>query len=593
MPESQTPHLLLRIPTPTGQTLSFCEPSPRGMKRWLEALPRANLGESSRQLYQALIELNQLRTPSENRLQMLELLRPEVHLACQLLERHLLNQPVVLDERARKIASLCQALQSHLATGYKLIVARLASTPDKPRPQLMAVALQRALHSLRGPLVRACQLYCPVPEGLWLELHQLHRIAVERELSRLVVKDDLVRHAPGLSVEHTYLASLLLGCARLNQIRQGHIACIAEALEAWAPLARLRPAVERTSTFVVPVRIDAPPRYRAQLSESEAIRGLGLDTSTLIEALDRHLAMPDAEPAALAVPRTLSEDVLCHLRAAWGNASERSFQRTRGDGALEVCVGISAIHFYLAGKRPFDAVIAHPKAAGSATFTLQGGEPDVWASAFDARRPGLIGGLGQEQIEFTARNAPAPSAEESYPTQTAQVVNQSPGGYCLRWSEVPPLLQAGELLAFKLDDATPWNLAVVRWIRQVRDGTDTGIELIGPGARSVGLRLVRKQDQGSQYLRALILPAIAAISRPATLIAPRVPFQEGHKVELAIDGGERRAILSQRIAGTSSFSQFEFRALDTATVTAEMPVTARGTKPDGGPEDFDSLWKSL
>lgn len=103
--------------------------------------------------------------PVEARLQLLELFRPEVHFVCAHLERHFLNQAIVLDERPRKIANLCQALQNHLAIGYKLIVVQEAPRNSRDRAQLLAVGIQRAIRSLCGPLIRASQLYCPVPEG--------------------------------------------------------------------------------------------------------------------------------------------------------------------------------------------------------------------------------------------------------------------------------------------------------------------------------------------------------------------------------------------------------------------------------------------
>src|SRR5476649_2204011 len=133
--------LLLRAPTPTQSSLSFCDTTPRDMKRWISTLPKANLGETARQLYQGLTELNQLVTPSENRLQLLELLRPEVYYVCKHLERHFLHQAIVLDERSRKIANLCQALQSHLAIGYKQIVMRIAPRFSKDRAPLLTQAL--------------------------------------------------------------------------------------------------------------------------------------------------------------------------------------------------------------------------------------------------------------------------------------------------------------------------------------------------------------------------------------------------------------------------------------------------------------------
>ena len=218
--DKQSPHLLLRVPTPDRQGLSLCDANPREMKRWLAALPKANIGETARQLYQCLTELNQLITPCDNRLQLLELLRPEVHFVCSHLARHFLNQSIVLDERPRKVANLCQALQNHLAMGYKLIVTEELPRFAKERAQLLAVALQRASHCLYGPLVRATQLYCPVPEGLWLELHQLHRIARQHGLQRAQVRDSLAHNGTSQSIEQIYLAALLLAapaatrCAR-------------------------------------------------------------------------------------------------------------------------------------------------------------------------------------------------------------------------------------------------------------------------------------------------------------------------------------------------------------------------------------------
>ncbi|EKM94912.1 molecular chaperone [Stutzerimonas degradans] len=127
----------------------------RALQVWLAGLPKANLGEMARQLYQALVEINQLRVPSQTRLQLLELLRPEVHYVCGHLERHYLNQPIVLDERPRKVAGLCQALQNHLATGYKLIVVRALARSEQDRRQLLTIALQRAVHSLGALLTRS------------------------------------------------------------------------------------------------------------------------------------------------------------------------------------------------------------------------------------------------------------------------------------------------------------------------------------------------------------------------------------------------------------------------------------------------------
>lgn len=596
-------HLQLRVPTPNKQSLSFCEATPRGLKHWLEALPKANIGETARQLYQALIELNQLLTPSDIRLQMLELLRPEVYFVCTQLERHFLNQAIVLGERPRKVANLCQALQNHLAVGYKLIIVRLAPQQNLERNQLLATALQRATHSLCGPLVRASQLYCPVPEGLWLELHQLYQIALEHDLHRRVIRDPQALHTQDLSTEQSYLVALLLGCARCNQMRQSGIARLAEALEPWSALVKLQAGNASSSLFVVAQEVDGPPRYASLLQPSELPNALGIDPKPLVDALNEYLRLPadKLSQARLQVPEGFSQDMLQHLSAAWGDISERTFQRNHGRGSLTLCIGMSALHFFLAKNRPFNEVLKRPSETGTAVFANQkGSAADVWANAFDAQKlKDWAPGMPMENIEYHKPQSPeansSASAVESYPTFALPIVNHSPGGYCMSWpNEVPSQLQAGELIGLQDSPEQGWSVAVVRWIRQVRGGgTQMGIELIAPHAEPCGLQLVRKTEQNSQYLRAFLLPGISAISRPASLITPRLPFQEGNKVLINLNGNERPALLSRKQTSTGSFSQFEYRIIEQPPAAPGKPVTSSKSHGVGGEEDFDSLWKSL
>lgn len=600
--DKQNSHLLLRVTTPNKQSLSFCEASPRDLQKWVDGLPKANIGETARQLYQALVELNQLLTPSENRLHLLEILRPEIYFVCKQLEKHFLNQAIVLDERPRKVANLCQALQNHLAVGYKLIVASLAAQPSRERQQLLAVALQRATHSLCGPLIRASQLYCPVPEGLWLELHQLYQIALTRGLHKTLIRDGQAQHTPGLSTEQSYLVALLLGCARCNQMRQSAIARLAEVLEPWSTLITLQTGDEPSSLFAIAPQLDGPPRYISLFQANELHNAVGIDPSHLVDAIKEHLLLPAEKLAQsrLIVPEGFSHDMLQHLAAAWGDIAERTFQRSQGQGTLTLCIGMSALHFYLAGQRSFNEVLQLPVTTNTAVFKADTGAADIWSNAFDAQKNNQWeNGLPFEEIQYhkpdkTSANA-INNSPESYPLFDVTIVNISPGGYCLSWpKEVPSQLQAGELLGVQSLPQQGWSVAVVRWIRQVRGGgTQMGIELVAPSAQACGLQLVRKAEQNSQYLRALLLPEISAISRPASLLTARLPFQEGNKVSINLNGSEHRAVLSRRQTSTGSFNQFEYRSVEQAGSEHGKPVTAPKSRTPGGEEDFDSLWKSL
>lgn len=586
---SATPPPLLRAPTPSQASLTFCEATPRDLKRWIAALPKANLGETARQLYQGLIELNQLITPSENRLQLLELLRPEVYFVCNHLERHFLNQSVVLDERARKIANLCQALQNLLAVGYKQIVLRV-SARLKDRNLLLATAIQRAMHALKGPLVRASLLYCPVPEGLWLELHQLYQVASRFQLHRTFVTDDLVSQAHHQSIEQTYATALLMGSSRCNQMRQQAIVQLANVLEPWSALTRVVPASTAEAQFAVAPEADAPPRYKSLFPASQLPQMVGLDPQPLVKAITAwlHLPVDKRGQSSLLVPPGLTVDMLQHLAAAWGDVAERTFQRTPGQGSMSLCVGMSTLHYYLGGQRSFADLLKRPEAGMNASFASgkPSGPSDSWTLAFDAAGSGTSDSmLPYEEIDYPAMDLEGGSgqADRDYPVHELQIVNHSPGGYCLAWpKDVPAQLQAGELVGIQDAPAQGWSVAVVRWIRQVRGGgTQMGIELIAPHADPCGLQLLRSDQQHSQYVRGLQLPEIRAIDIKASLIAPRLPFQEGQKVMINNHGEENRAHLGRKLSSTGSFNQFEFRLLETAPAAAQAG------------SEFESLWKEL
>lgn len=581
-PRSRPP---LSAPTPTQLRLSFCEATPRDLKRWIADLPKANIGETARLLYQGLGELNQLLTPSDNRLHLLELLRPEVYFVCQHLERHFLHQAIMLDERSRKISNLCQALQSQLAIGYKHIILRIAPKYSRDRAALVSEALQRAAHALKGQLVRATQLYSPAPEQLWFELHQLFRCACELQLQHRRVRDDLASLTGELSVEQTYLAALLLGSARCNQLRQNQIARLAQVVEPWSTWLKLQPPHPGAGLFAVSADIDAGPRYRSQFRSEQQAGLLGFDPQPLVNAIEAHLQHQDTT-TPLPVPAGLTLDTLQHLHATWGETAERSFQRTVGQGNLTVCVGMSALHFYLGGERTFSELLKHPgtRAANFSRAVVQG-EKDSWSQAFDAAPQGTSDELlPYEEIRYEplADDESGTDSPPHYPTYALPVINHSPGGYCLAWpKEVPAELQAGEMVGIQDSLNQGWSIAVVRWIRQVRGaGTQMGIELVAPHAQPCGLQLVRTRDDHSHYLRGLLLPEISAIDLPATLLAPRLPFQEGNKVLINTQGEEHRAGLDRRVASTHSFNQFAYRSLEAA-------------QNGGSEEDFDSLWKSL
>ncbi len=203
------------------------------------------------------------------------------------------------------------------------------------------------------------------------------------------MRDELASQTQSLSIEQTYVVALLLEASRCNQLRQSQIARLAEVLEPWSQWIKLQPAKPDNGLFAIAPDLDTGPRYRSKFLAEQQESLLGIDPQPLVAAIETHLQQSADKASPLPVPTGLNLDTLQHLHAAWGQAAERSFQRTVGHGTLTLCVGMSALHFYLGGQRSFNDILKKPGARPaqfSATDPTSRAK-DQWSQAFDAAPP--------------------------------------------------------------------------------------------------------------------------------------------------------------------------------------------------------------
>ena len=591
----------LRVPEQKTASLSFCQTSPKAFRDWVNQLPMANIGEASRQLYHAIIELNHLFIAPQQRLQLLELIRPKIHFVCSELSRHYLGLAVALPEKQRKVANLSQALQLHAASGYKLCVHEFLDNGglDKNR-KAVATAIHRATSELAATIVRAHQLYCPSPAQSWLECHRLFRFAHRNKIHGLSVDDDTLTERRGSTVEESYKRILLLGCARPNQLRQAELAQVYELFGNWTHLVSCGPETDNDSLFVVNMERDTSPVYRSLLEQKPGNDCYNFDTRELSEQITNALHARnkrDGGASDLELPSRIGDTLLTHLSQALGILAKRNFNRIVSQGTLEICIGLTATHYYVAGAKSFNEFVSgNDSLGGDDNLFLRSSrqKQDAWAGAHDAGPNDEPLQSADTPINFRNSIGATPDSESDRrkpKSHHALLVNTSPGGYCVAWeSNVPSSLQAGEILGVREQSNHPWSVAVVRWIRQVRNRyTQVGIELLAPRAAPCGIRLIQKIGNSSEYLRGLLMPEISVINQAATLITPRLPFQSGSRILLLHDGREDQGTLSRKVSATGSVSQFELKLQNADLASAGNNLPEAGTSED----EFDSLWPSL
>ena len=587
----------IRVPEQKTASLSFCDATPKAFKQWIGLLPMANIGEVSRQLYHAIIELNQLFLSPQQRLQLLEIIREKIHFVCAELSRHFIGTAVSLPEKQRKIANLAQALQLHLSGGYKLCVLELldAGNPDKSR-KVLAIAVHRSIAELSGTILRAYQLYCPTPPNSWLDCHKLYRFALAHQLTAIEVSDATLSRRNSSSIEGAYKRLLLLGCARPNQLRQTELSQLFTLLEPWTDLTDFAPGSQGDSLFMVNMSADKSPVYRSLLDTADKGDFFSFDSRRLSAQISLAIQTVDSkETSELPLQPHTSDALLAHLTQALGTLAKRNFNRVTSHGSLELCVGLTAVHYFMAGRKTLNDFTRQPEAEDTEDNMFIRSSirrNDAWAGAHDAgaRNDGMS--VDNTPIDFTSASTRTDSALKNAPRACrSEIVNTSPGGFCIAWdSQIPSSLQTGEILGVREQSSQPWSVAVVRWIRQIKnEGTQIGIELQAPRATPCAVRLIQKLGNSSEYLRGLMLPEISVINQPATLIVPRLPFQSGNRITLLIDDQEEQGQLLKKMTATGSISQFEIKLQS----RPDAKTSTNRASPATSEDEFDSLCPSL
>lgn len=595
-----SPTIRLKLPPQDLQFLTLGSDQPRRLQTWVEELPVMNAGESSRQLFRFVQELNRVRVRTPLRLRLLEIVRPALVRVTRSLGRHYLNQSLVLPERSRCIAGLAQAMEAHLADGYKLVAVRgLRRLQEKEGPELVGTAIHRALATLGDMLVRSYQLYWPAPPGLWLELHQLYLLAERHGLAHVPVPDPEADGAPTTPAQ-LYTRILLLASARPNQLRQQEIALVYDAAREWAAYVEIKEAGDAADLFVFDLESDRPPIYRTHASVAGPTCRY-IDSRLLTGKLARaREGVRDDFP----LPPRLGDALLGRLQQAWSVLAERSFRRQSQQGEVGLLLGLGALFTELAGDLDVSALQrggqpgvlqdedANPFLGGRRVAPRREPDDGGWSRAWGTPDHSMADDIRVDEIDFTRINTALAEHQRNRPRQSVEhyrgtKVNASPGGYCLEWQgDTPAALRTGELLGVREPHGAGWAVGVIRWVKQSSsDRARIGVELLAPGATPCCARSVRKTGAPGEFLRALMLPALAAIGQPATLLLPSVGFAVGAAVEVARPDGTRRATLGRQLNGTASFGQYEYAE----TTPAGCPT---GQQEEQG-DDFDSVWNSL
>lgn len=565
----ETDSIDIHAPPVTQEYLSFCPDGLDGFEAWAKTLPMGNLGAASKQLFLATKELSTTSFSTIHRYKRLEIIREKTHAICELLSKRFLNHSVLLNDSDRKVANLAQALTIQLAAGYKRVALdewQWCKQKKKAPQKLMTFSIHRAIADTTRAILRACQLYQAPPKNAWFDIHQLYLLAEYTNISGYSIKDEQTRFLSTSSIRDLYTRALLLGCAKTNQLRQQELGQVYDATELWCTRVRLTSSQDPQSLFTVNLFRDQGPVYQKLSANAPDAILRAIDTRALVIALQRALAKQEG---AATIPGHLHDDIVNQLIHAWGVLKERAFRRTKGQGQLQMSLGLLGSHYYMSDEKSFSFLLQQWMPGGLPKDKKKVHPDDAWAQSFDAGGQNIP---DPESIDFDSNAFINKNTfEENMDTGpkgqmlSAQIVNMAPGGYCIRMSNAPTTLQTGELMVIREAENHEWSLATVRWIRTVKgQALEAGLELLAPQSSAIAIRMLNKTGENGEFLRGLVLPELPAAKQEQTLIVPTIPFKVGCKAEILEGDQIHRVQLLNKIKTTRSFVQYSYRNISSA-----------------------------
>jgi hypothetical protein len=184
----------------------------KSLRLWISQLPLANPTAVSRLLISALREMNQLRIEAVQRLEALELLRPQVATVVANLSKQVIGDSFPLPPTKHANGQLAQDFEQELAVGYSAAAYDLCAPAGAVpflRAKYVSQAVTRAIQHRGALLFQAYLRYQAPPPGVWQNLHDLFRFAVAVGVDDRAVIDPTQQQPPS-TVRQAYIHALLV-----------------------------------------------------------------------------------------------------------------------------------------------------------------------------------------------------------------------------------------------------------------------------------------------------------------------------------------------------------------------------------------------
>ncbi|EKF46060.1 hypothetical protein W9I_03208 [Acinetobacter nosocomialis Ab22222] len=537
----------------TRERLSFCEANIKDLNEWVTTLSIMQLGDTSKALFTAILELNELNCSETLRFDLIQTLHPTINNVLASLEKNFFNQGVISTDRNEHIIELAMLLRCYFASIYLNIAQTsheqlqrqkfsLFSFKQKKNLQTARIlATFHALQQLTNLLYQQHMLYSEPVKGQLLIAHQLYETAVQYKYHLTNINHIQGVQHPLANITQAYAQLILLDIFNTNQIRQSEIQALFQCSFDWARMIQILPKDSALTKYVVDPTKDHPPVYNKKQS-SNFNPSIFISTQALLEHVTATMHK-NAQYMSKNEKIYLSPALKFHVQTILGTTAQRRHERYEYNAALQICFGLSTAHFYLSKAKNFEETLQLNN-----NYNLQSESK-------------VLSNLEKKEQQTSSYQRLSRESKTIYQTT---VLDISVNGYRIKWSgEAPKNLRTGEYILVKETLHGQWRGGVIRWIKQSTEKSlELGLEILSQAMFPCAVH-IQAERHTRNYHPALLLQTQNLEEIQNTLILPGSQiFREQQTIYLRLGTEEIKVYLLKAQLITQSFIQFQFELLN-------------------------------
>ena len=583
---------------------------PAATKKWIEGLPLGSTGETSKQLYHALKQVNHQDNSLEHHLDFLESLAPTITLLYPRLSKYFTNVSLPLNTKTRNVIHVTSSLLTEVLRGYQSILKALITKKPFGWKKPFSLALHHTFIYSSQILCTKRLSYQPNTKGIWREIFWSYEQAEKFKLLNKSYRD-LSSEQDKTSVEFEFKKLLLLSLLSTNELGQKNMLEVHNLMPLWIKNSNIltKEPDDKKTCFTLSLLSDIPPYLVGTRKDNtqQTIDRHYLSTLKLKKLLSNYLEKIQDEGAIRVGKNILSKATIQSLLSTWSRSHLRTDVRKEGAGFVDIITGITAIHFVLNQQdQPaydevskdlpdnvidFDSTLTmEPLKYTSKNDTLNlehflsnsDQEEDVWGKVYEN---------GINSTSLTEANWTESGIYKVYSFTKSILLDYSKDGYRLSVNaNKVDSLKHNELIAVREHALAPWALAQVKWLHYSEMGdVQFGLRILTHHVLPVNICYKANGDLSKP------LPCLLGLDRKnLMLFAPTLPTDlKDKKIQLEHQKQYSQIHLKNKTLTTSAFDVYEIHEPTSLDNNSNQKIKQPEMVINSKNEIADNIWDNF